>query len=211
MSPFVTLSGIAAGLPVANVDTDMLLPARFLKTVSRAGLGAALFHAQRFDDLGAETPGFVLNQAPWRDARILVAHDNFGCGSSREHAPWALLDFGVRAIIAPSFADIFAGNCAKNGILCVTLPREQVDRLMADAGDPETARMTVDLKSCTVTRSSGETFGFTFDPQRRERLLGGIDDIAASLAHEDRIAAHEAWRNAEQPWIRSIPGDFLGT
>ena len=208
MTPFTRLTAIAAPLPVANVDTDMLLPARFLKTVSRKGLGAALFHTQRFDANGIERPEFPLNRMPWRAAKILVALDNFGCGSSREHAPWALKDFGIRCIVAPSFADIFYGNCFKNGMLPVALDAAQVERLMADAEQPETATMTVDLERRMITRASGETIGFLVDPQRRQRLLDGTDDIAQSLAFEAEIAAHEqSWRTAA-PWVRGLAADF---
>ncbi|WP_174292892.1 3-isopropylmalate dehydratase small subunit [Sphingomonas bacterium] len=211
MTPFTRLTGIAAPLPVANVDTDMLLPARFLKTVSRKGLGAALFRAQRFDANDVERPDFPLNRRPWRHAEILVALDNFGCGSSREHAPWALRDFGIRCIIAPSFADIFYGNCFKNGMLPVVLGAAQVEVLMADAEQPETAIMTVDLEQRTITRTQGETIGFSIDPQRRQRLLDGVDDIAQSLAFEEKIAAHErGWRIAA-PWIRGLAADFAKT
>jgi 3-isopropylmalate/(R)-2-methylmalate dehydratase small subunit len=209
MTPFKRLTGIAAALPVVNVDTDMLVPARFLKTVSRNGLGAALFHAQRFDANGAERADFPLNRMPWRNAEILVALDNFGCGSSREHAPWALTDFGIRCIIAPSFADIFYGNCFKNGLLPVTLDTAQVEVLMIDAQEPATATMTVDLEQQVIMRANGERIGFTLDPQRRRRLLDGVDDIVQTLAFEAAIAAHEEnWRIAA-PWVRGLPGDFV--
>lgn len=185
MQPFNRLTGTAAPLPIANIDTDMLLSAKFLKTVSRAGLGQGLFHALRSD------PNFVLNRDPWRDARILIALDNFGCGSSREHAPWALLDFGITCVIAPSFADIFYGNCFKNGILPVRLDHAAIDRLMAEASDPKTAAMTVDLELQTISHASG-TIAFDINPQRRERLLNGVDDIASTLEFEGAIAGYEA-------------------
>ncbi len=211
MTPFTRLTAIAAPLPVANVDTDMLLPARFLKTVSRKGLGTALFHAQRFDMDGAERPDFPLNRLPWRGAEILVALDNFGCGSSREHAPWALEDFGIRCIIAPSFADIFYGNCFKNGMLPIVLDAAKVERLMADAEQPNTATMTVDLQRQTIVRANGEVIDFSIDPQRRQRLLDGVDEIAQSLTFEKTIAAHErSWRTAA-PWVRELTVGFAAT
>jgi 3-isopropylmalate/(R)-2-methylmalate dehydratase small subunit len=199
-APFRRLTGIAAPLPIANVDTDMILPAAFLKTVSRSGLGKGLLYAARFDESGRERPGFILNRAPWRRAKILVALDNFGCGSSREHAPWALLDFGISCIVAPSFADIFFGNCFKNGILPVTLARDAVDALMAEASDRDTATFTVDLETQTITHRGGET-AFEIDPQRRARLLDGIDDIADALRHEDAIARYETEARRTAPWL----------
>ncbi|MDB5704218.1 MAG: 3-isopropylmalate dehydratase small subunit [Sphingomonas bacterium] len=200
MEPFRTLTGIAAPLPIANIDTDLLLSAKFLKTVSRAGLGKGLFHAIRVDDEGRERRDFILNREPWRQARILIALDNFGCGSSREHAPWALLDFGIRCIMAPSFADIFYGNCFKNGILPIALPRATIDLLMAEAADPATATMTIDLAAGTIAHAGG-VLDFTLDAQRRERLLGGIDDIAQALTFESAIAAQEARTRDKAPWL----------
>ena len=209
MTPFRTLTGIAAPLPIANVDTDMLLSAKFLKTVSRAGLGTGLFHVLRVDEEGRERPDFILNRDPWRQARILIALDNFGCGSSREHAPWALLDFGISCIIAPSFADIFHGNCFKNGILPITLPRAMIDLLMAEAADPDRATMTVDLKAGTITHAGG-VLPFAIDPQRRERLLGGVDDIAVTLTCEAAIAAQEARTRDAAPWLADARLDRAG-
>lgn len=200
MRPFRTLSGIAAPLPTANVDTDMILSAAFLKTVSREGLGKGFLHALRFDAGGREKPDFILNRAPWRQAKILITLDNFGCGSSREHAPWALLDFGISCVIAPSFADIFHGNCFKNGILPIRLPRASIDTLMAAASTAETATMAVDLERGTIDWSGG-TLAFEIDPQRRERLLNGIDDIAVSLGFEDAIAGYEQRIEASDPWL----------
>jgi 3-isopropylmalate/(R)-2-methylmalate dehydratase small subunit len=200
MEPFRRLTGIAAPLPIANVNTDMILPAAFLKTVRRVSLGKGLFHASRFDADGRERPGFILNREPWREASILVTLDNFGCGSSREHAPWALLDFGIRCIVAPSFAEIFFGNCFKNGILPVTLARKTVDILMAEASDRETATFTVDLETQTITHRGGET-GFEIDPQRRARLLDGIDDIANTLRFASEITAYEAALRDYAPWL----------
>lgn len=200
MEPFRALTGIAAPLAIANIDTDMLLSARFLKTVSRTGLGHGLFYALRIDAEGREQPTFVLNREPWRRAAILIALENFGCGSSREHAPWALLDFGIRCVIAPSFADIFYGNCFKNGILPICLPRAMIDALMTEAADPATATLTIDLEAQTIVGSRG-TIHFAIVAQRRERLLGGIDDIASALRFEDAIAAHEARTRATAPWL----------
>lgn len=198
---FRRLTGIAAALPLANIDTDMILPAAFLKTVSRQGLGQGLFYNQRFDPDGNERQDFVLNQVPWRKARILVTHDNFGCGSSREHAPWALQDFGISCILAPSFADIFHGNCFKNGILPIPLPRTQIDLLLDDAADPARAMLTVDLEAQTVTRRDGTDLPFRIDPQRRARLLAGQDDIAVALEFADAIALHEAGTRQKTPWL----------
>jgi 3-isopropylmalate/(R)-2-methylmalate dehydratase small subunit len=200
MTPFRSLTGVAAPLPIANIDTDMILSAKFLKTVSRTGLGKGLFHALRVDVAGRERPDFVLNRDPWRRARILITLDNFGCGSSREHAPWALLDFGIACIIAPSFADIFYGNCFKNGILPITLPRATIDLLLADAADPATATMTIDLAAQTIARHGG-TLPFALDAQRRHRLLNGIDDIANALRFEGAIAAHEERLRIDAPWL----------
>jgi 3-isopropylmalate/(R)-2-methylmalate dehydratase small subunit len=200
MAPFRSLTGIAAPLPIANIDTDMILSAKFLKTVSRAGLGKGLFYALRIDSGGRERPDFVLNREPWRHANILITLDNFGCGSSREHAPWALLDFGIHCIIAPSFADIFYGNCFKNGILPIALARATIDRLMADAADPATATMTVDLAAQTIALHDG-VLAFEVDAQRRDRLLGGIDDIAYALRFADAIAAHEERTREHAPWL----------
>jgi 3-isopropylmalate/(R)-2-methylmalate dehydratase small subunit len=205
MIPFRQLTGIAAPLPLANVDTDMILPAAFLKTVSRRGLGRGLFHNLRTDSEGQPRPGFVLNRPPWDQARILVTLDNFGCGSSREHAPWALLDFGVTCIIAPSFADIFHGNCFKNGMLPVILPRTAIDLLLAEAANRSTATLTVDLETQHVLRSNGAAIPFEIDPQRRTRLLEGVDDIAHALDFEDAIGQYEAALRSQTPWLATIP------
>ncbi len=206
MQAFRTLTAIAAPLPMANVDTDKIIPARFLKTIRRTGLGQNLFDGLRYGPDGAERPDFVLNRVPWRRAEILIAHENFGCGSSREHAPWALLDFGIRCVIAPSFADIFHSNCFKNGILPIRLPREICDRLMADAALGANARLTVDLERNLVVRPDGEEIGFSIDPLRRHLLLEGLDDIGQTLLHADAIGRFEAGR-AEAPWV---PGIAIG-
>jgi len=191
---FRTVRGIAAPLPLANVDTDAILPARFMKTLHRTGLGAKLFYDLRYDDDGNECAGFVLNRAPYRAAQLLVALENFGCGSSREHAAWALLDFGIRCVIAPSFGDIFSTNCLKNGVLPVALPRAACTRLMADAtaGSP----IAVDLARGLVTSSEGQTIAFAIDPFRRDLLLHGKDDIDVTLEHHAEIAAYESRHSA---------------
>ncbi|MGR3485451.1 MAG: 3-isopropylmalate dehydratase small subunit [Paracoccaceae bacterium] len=201
MDKFTTLTGIAAPLPLINVDTDMIIPKQFLKTIKRSGLGANLFDEMRFDDDRAEIPSFVLNQPAYRDAEILVAGDNFGCGSSREHAPWAIKDFGIRCVIAPSFADIFFNNCFKNGILPIALPQEVVDVLMADAEKGANARMTVDLPAQTITTSDGTEFAFEVDPHRKRCLLEGLDDIGLTMEHAGAIDAFETSAQAERPWV----------
>ena len=202
MQPFTQLTGIAAPLPLANVDTDKIIPARFLKTIKRSGLGVHLFDPLRFDTNGAERPDFVLNQEPYRHAEILIAHENFGCGSSREHAPWALLDFGIRCVIAPDFADIFYNNCFKNGILPVRLPRAVCDALMDDARLGGNARITVDLQRQLVLRPNGEAIPFDVDAERRHLLLEGLDEIGQTLAHAAHIDAYESQRAGWIPLIR---------
>jgi len=204
MQAFTQLTGIAAPLPLANVDTDKIIPARFLKTIKRTGLGVHLFDTLRYDETGAERPDFVLNQEPYRKAEILIAHENFGCGSSREHAPWALLDFGIRCVIAPDFADIFHNNCFKNGILPVRLPREICDQLIDDAKLGGNARVTVDLERQVVVRPSGEEIPFNIDPFRRDLMLGGLDDIGQTLQHAPAIDSFEGREKAEKPWMPAI-------
>ena len=204
MEPFTTLTAIAAPLPVANVDTDKIIPARFLKTIKRTGLGVHLFHTLRYDADGRERPDFVLNQEPYRQAQILIAHENFGCGSSREHAPWALLDFGIRCVIAPDFADIFHNNTFKNGILPIRLPRAVCDQLMADAGLGENARLTIDLERQVVVRPNGEEVRFEIDPFRKHLLLNGLDDIGQTLQHAPAIDGYEARQRQQKPWQPAI-------
>ncbi len=204
MDAFRILTAIAAPLPMANVDTDKIIPARFLKTIKRTGLGRNLFDGLRYDADGNERPDFVLNREPYRRANILVTHENFGCGSSREHAPWALLDFGLRCVIAPSFADIFHSNCFKNGILPVELPRATCDLLMQDAEMGENARLTVDLERSVVVRPNGEEIAFAIDPLRRRLLLEGLDDIGQTLQHDAAIGGYEQRRAAAQSWFPSI-------
>ena len=201
MEKFEKLTGVAAPLPLINVDTDMIIPKQFLKTIKRSGLGVNLFDEMRYDAEGNENPDFVLNKPAYREAEILVAGDNFGCGSSREHAPWAIKDFGIKAIISTSFADIFFNNCFKNGILPIVLPQEQVDALMKDAEKGANARMTVDLEEQTVTSSDGEVFHFEVDPFRKHCLLNGLDDIALTLEKAPTIQAFETKMAAERPWV----------
>jgi 3-isopropylmalate/(R)-2-methylmalate dehydratase small subunit len=201
MQPFTTLTGVAAPLPMANVDTDKIIPARFLKSISRTGFGKNLFASLRYREDGTENPDFVLNQPAYRKAEVLIAFENFGCGSSREHAPWALLDFGIRCVIAPDFADIFHNNCFKNGILPVRLPREVCERLMDDARLGGNARLTVDLERQVVVRPSGEEIPFAVDPFRRHLLLNGLDDIGQTLQHATAIDSFEAKRKTAQPWL----------
>ena len=205
MEKFTTLTAVAAPLPLANVDTDKIIPARFLKTIKRTGLGVHLFDTLRYDAEGTERPDFVLNRPPYRDAKILIAFENFGCGSSREHAPWALLDFGIRCVIAPDFADIFHNNCFKNGILPIRLPRPVCEALMADAQLGGNARLTVDLARQVVVRPNGEEIGFEIDPFRRHLLLEGLDDIGQTLQHAPAIDAYEARERADRSWMPAIP------
>ncbi|WP_333684903.1 3-isopropylmalate dehydratase small subunit [Pontibaca methylaminivorans] len=201
MDKFEKLTGIAAPLPMINVDTDMIIPKQFLKTIKRTGLGVNLFDEMRYDRDGNEMPDFVLNRPPYREAEILVTGENFGCGSSREHAPWAIKDFGIRCIIAPSFADIFHNNCFKNGILPVSLPQEQVDVLMKDAEKGGNARISVDLEAQTVTGAEGDVFHFEIDPFRKHCLLEGLDDIALSMQQMPAIEIYEARLAQDRPWV----------
>ncbi len=201
MEKFNTLTGVAAPLPMLNVDTDMIIPKQFLKTIKRSGLGKNLFDEMRYDDNGNEIPDFVLNQSAYRNAKILVTGANFGCGSSREHAPWSLLDFGIRCIIAPSFADIFYNNCFKNGILPIKLPQEDVDKLMADAERGANATVTIDLEKQEISGPDGGCIKFDVEPFRKHCLLNGLDDIGLTLQQADDIASFEAQRAASQPWL----------
>ena len=198
---FNTLSGIAAPLPMVNVDTDMIIPKQHLKTIERSGLGQFLFDDDRYLPEGGENPDFVLNKPAYREAKILVAGANFGCGSSREHAPWALLDFGIRCLIAPSFADIFYNNCFKNGILPILLADAEVALLMADAERGANATLTVDLAGQEITRPDGEVIAFDIDPFRKHCLLEGLDDIGLSLQKAGRIDDFEKRQKAAQPWL----------
>ena len=201
MEKFTTLTAVAAPLPIINIDTDMIIPKDYLKTIKRTGLAEGLFAEMRLNDDGSENPDFVLNKPAYRGARILVAGDNFGCGSSREHAPWALLDRGIRCVISTSFADIFYNNCFKNGILPVTVTPEELDKLMDDASRGANATLTVDLESQTIKGPDGGTIHFDVDPHRKHCLLEGLDDIGLTMAEAPAIETFEG-RNADaRPWV----------
>ena len=201
MQKFTKLTGVAAPMDVINVDTDQIIPKLHLRTIKRTGLGKVLFDELRFNPDGTEKPGFILNREPYRKAEFLVAGDNFGCGSSREHAPWALLDFGIRCVISTSFADIFYNNCFKNGILPITVSADELQALMADASDRENPVLTVDLHAQEITRPNGATVSFAIDEFRRECLLDGLDDIGLTMQKVDRIDAFEARQREQQPWL----------
>lgn len=206
MQAFTVLTGTAAPLNLENVDTDKIIPARFLKTIKRSGLGVHLFAGLRYNDDETEKPDFVLNQPKYRHAEVLVAGENFGCGSSREHAPWALLDFGIRCVIAPSFADIFKGNCYKNGILPVELPEAVCARLMEDAAMGGNARITVDLERQVVIRPDGEALHFEVDAFRKHCLLNGLDEVGLTMARGAAIDAYETAAQAAHSWQPVING-----
>ena len=201
MDKFETLTGIAAPMPLVNVDTDMIIPKQFLKTIKRSGLGVNLFDEMRFDREGNEVADFVLNKPQYRSADILVGGENFGCGSSREHAPWAIKDFGITCVIAPSFADIFYNNCFKNGILPIALPQEQVDIMMKDAEKGENARMTIDLEAQEITTSDGEVVKFEVDPFKKHCLMNGLDDIGLTMEKQASIQSFEAQASVARPWV----------
>ena len=201
MEKFTTLTGVAAPLPMINIDTDKIFPAVFLKTIKRTGLAQWLFQEIRFRPDGSENPDFVLNQGPYRQAKILVAGDNFGCGSSREHAPWALMDFGISCVIAPSFADIFYNNCFKNGLLPIALPKEIVDQLMEDAKKGANAVLTIDLDKQTISRPDGGVVPFDIDPFRKHCLLNGLDDIGLTEQKGAEIATYEQAARLARPWL----------
>jgi len=201
MEKFNTLAGVAAPLPMINVDTDMIIPKQYLKTIHRTGLGKALFDEMRHNEDGSDKPDFVLNRPAYAKAQILVTGENFGCGSSREHAPWALLDFGIRCVIAPSFADIFYNNCFKNGILPITLPQSDVDKLMDDASRGANAIVTIDLEAQEIRGPDGGMVKFGVDPFRKQCLLNGWDDIGLTLRAADKISTYEKNHKAQAPWI----------
>ena len=201
MDKFEKLSGIAAPMPLINIDTDMIIPKVFLKTIKRSGLGVNLFDEMRYQDDRSENPDFVLNKPQYRETEILVAGDNFGCGSSREHAPWAIKDFGIRCVISTSYADIFFNNCFKNGILPIVLPKAQVDVLMKDAEKGSNARIEVDLEAQTVTTSDGETFSFEVDAFKKHCLLNGLDDIGLTMEKAASIDAYESKLQVSHPWV----------
>ncbi|MCI4663567.1 MAG: 3-isopropylmalate dehydratase small subunit [Neomegalonema sp.] len=201
MDKFTTLTGVAAPMPLMNVDTDMIIPKQFLKTIKRTGLGAHLFEEMRFEADGSERPDFVLNKPAYRDATILVAGDNFGCGSSREHAPWALLDFGIRCVISTSFADIFYNNCFKNGILPIVVSQEELDKLLDDADRGANATISVDLEAQEISGPDGGVISFDIDPFRKRCLIEGLDDIALTMEKSASIDSFEAKNRASQPWL----------
>jgi 3-isopropylmalate/(R)-2-methylmalate dehydratase small subunit len=203
MQKFTKMTGVAAPMPMINIDTDMIIPKQFLKTITRSGLGKSLFFEMRYADDGSELPDFVLNQREYRQAEILVAGANFGCGSSREHAPWALQDFGIRAVIAPSFADIFFGNCYKNGMLPIVLPQEQIDILLADAASDNSRVLTIDLPNQLVIRANGESFPFAINPSSKLQLVEGLDEIGQTLQRNSEIASFEQRQSLSQPWLWS--------
>ena len=201
MDKFTTLTAVAAPMPIVNVDTDMVIPKQFLKTIKRTGLGASLFYEMRFNEDGSENPDFVLNKPAYREANIIVAGDNFGCGSSREHAPWALKDFGVSCVISTSFADIFYNNCFKNGILPVIVSPEDLEKLMDDAGRGANATLTVDLEAQEIRGPDGGTVTFEIDPFRKHCLLNGLDDIGLTMEKAPSIDNYESKLDGERPWV----------
>ena len=201
MDKFTKLRGVAAPLNMINIDTDKLIPKQFLKTIKRTGLGKHLFNEMRFNEDGAEKQDFVLNKSAYREASIIVAGDNFGCGSSREHAPWALLDFGIKCVISTSFADIFYNNCFKNGILPIVVNKQQLDQLMDDAENGANAVLDVDLEAQEIIRPSGEKVTFEIDEFRKHCLINGLDDIGLTMEKEENIDNFEKRRAAEQPWV----------
>ena len=200
MEKFETLTGVAAPMPIINIDTDMIIPKQYLKTIKRTGLGTALFSEMRYNEDGSENPDFVLNKPAYRDAKILVAGDNFGCGSSREHAPWALLDFGIRCVISTSFADIFYNNCFKNGILPVQVSEDELDKLMDDASRGSNSTLTVDLENQVIKGPDGGAISFEIDPFRKHCLLNGLDDIGLTMEKAPKIDAYETKIAEAHPW-----------
>lgn len=200
MEKFTKLTGVAAPLPIINIDTDMIIPKDYLKTIKRTGLGKGLFAEMRFNEDGSENPDFVLNKPAYRNAQILVAGDNFGCGSSREHAPWALLDFGIRCVISTSFADIFYNNCFKNGILPIKVSQDDLDKLMDDASRGANATLTVDLESMTISGPDGGSITFELDEFKRHCMLNGLDDIGLTMEKSDNISVFEKKNSETHPW-----------
>ena len=201
MDKFTNVSGVAAPMPLVNIDTDMIIPKQFLKTIKRSGLGVNLFDEMRYNQDGSEIANFVLNQPAYRNAQIIIAGENFGCGSSREHAPWALKDFGISVVISESFADIFYSNCFKNGILPIMLHKEAVDVLMEDATKGENARISIDLDSQTVSSTDGTEFAFKVDAFKKHCLLNGLDDIGLTYQKIDAIDAYEKDQSEKTPWL----------
>ncbi len=201
MEKFTTLTSVAAPMPVINVDTDMIIPKQFLKTIKRTGLGKSLFYEMRFNEDGTENADFVLNKPAYRGANILVAGDNFGCGSSREHAPWALLDYGIRCVISTSFADIFYNNCFKNGILPIVVTPDELDKLMDDAQRGSNATLSIDLEGQTIKGPDGGTINFEIDPFRKHCLMNGLDDIGLTMEKAPHIDSFEGKMEADRPWV----------
>ena len=201
MQKFDKLEGVAAPMDIINIDTDMIIPKQFLKTIKRSGLGKSLFFEMRYTNDGDENAEFILNKPAYRSAQILVAGDNFGCGSSREHAPWALLDYGIRCVISTSFADIFYNNCFKNGILPIKVTPEQRDALLADAADIENPELKIDLNLQKISRPNGATISFEIDPFRKACLLNGLDDIGLTLEKSEMIRSYEQERSSSLPWL----------
>jgi 3-isopropylmalate/(R)-2-methylmalate dehydratase small subunit len=201
MQKFDRLTGVAAPLPVVNIDTDMIIPKDYLKTIKRTGLGKGLFAEARYNEDGTENPEFVLNKPAWRNASILIAGDNFGCGSSREHAPWALLDFGIRCVISTSFADIFYNNCFKNGILPIVVSQDDLDKLMDDARRGANATVSIDLEAQEIRGPDGGVIGFDVDPFKKHCLLNGLDDIGLTLEKASAIDSYETKAEQNRPWL----------
>ena len=201
MEKFTTLEGVAAPLRIINVDTDMIIPKQYLKTIKRTGLGTGLFSEMRYKDDGSENPDFVLNKPAYRQAKILVAGDNFGCGSSREHAPWALMDFGIRCVISTSFADIFYNNCFKNGILPIKVSPEELEKLFDDADRGSNATLTIDLEAQEIRGPDGGTIHFDIDAHRKHCLLNGLDDIGLTLEKNEKIVGFEKKAAETRPWL----------
>jgi len=201
MEKFKTLKGIAAPLDILNIDTDMIIPKQFLKTIKRSGLGKNLFDEMRYSPDGSVIKEFILNNEPWKEAKILIAGDNFGCGSSREHAPWALLDFGIRCVISTNFADIFYNNCFKNGILPIKVSEDERQALLADSKDKENPVLDIDLPSQTINRPNGVSVKFDLDPFRKQCLLEGLDDISLTLEKQNQIKSYESYRDDNHPWL----------
>ena len=200
MDKFTKLTGVAAPMPIVNVDTDMIIPKDYLKTIKRTGLGTGLFAEMRYNEDGSENPDFVLNKPAYRKAQILVAGDNFGCGSSREHAPWALLDFGIRCVISTSFADIFYNNCFKNGVLPIKVSPEDLEKLMDDASRGSNATLSIDLEAKEIRGPDGGVVKFEIDAHRKDCLLNGLDDIGLTMMKKNKIDAFESKLKADRPW-----------
>ena len=201
MEKFTTLTGVAAPMDMINIDTDMVIPKQYLTTIERTGLGKGLFHEMRYNMDGSDNPDFVLNKPAYQNASILVTGENFGCGSSREHAPWALLDFGIKCVISTSFADIFYNNCFKNGVLPIRLAREEVEKLLEDAERGANATITIDLESQTITGPDGGEIKFELDEFKKHCLLNGLDDVALTMEHEEKISGYEETRKVSEPWL----------